>query len=75
MEIFERDGWRCGLCGHKVNPQVKYPHPRSASLDHIVPLSKGGDHARANTQLACLVCNISKQANVGGNGEQLRLIG
>lgn len=59
-EVFERDGWICGLCGETVDPQVKYPHPRSASLDHKVPLSKGGAHTRANSQCSHLSCNMAK---------------
>jgi len=72
VEIFERDGWCCGLCGGKVNKRLRYPHPRSATLDHIVPLSKGGGHSRANTHCAHFVCNVKKQAGPGG---QLRLFG
>lgn len=59
-EIFVRDGWLCQICGHKIDPGVKYPDPRSASLDHIIPLSKRGPHTRANVRLACLSCNLEK---------------
>lgn len=72
-EIFDRDGWICQLCGWKVDPEVKWPHPRSASLDHVVPLSKGGAHSRENTSLACLECNVRKGDRA--QGEQLALIG
>src|SRR5690606_5902912 len=34
VEIFERDSWRCGICGGRVNPRRKFPHKMSASLDH-----------------------------------------
>lgn len=60
LEIFERDEWICQLGGLPVDRSARFPHPRSPSLDHIVPLSKGGDHSRANTQLACLGCNVKK---------------
>lgn len=73
IEVFKRDGYRCHICGRKTDPSKRYPHPMSPSLDHIVPLSVGGDHSRANVATACLSCNLSK-----GNravGEQLRLIG
>lgn len=54
-EIFERDHWRCGLCGRKVAKARRYPDPLSASLDHVVPLSKYGvtpeDRARLRIQL------------------------
>lgn len=72
-EIAERDGWHCGLCGKRVSESLAWPHPRSASLDHIEPLSLGGKHTRANVQLAHLDCNMSK-----GNrsaGDQLLLFG
>lgn len=60
QEIYERDKWRCGICGEWVNSQLVFPTPRSASLDHIIPITKGGGHSRANTQLAHLVCNMRK---------------
>jgi 5-methylcytosine-specific restriction endonuclease McrA len=72
QEIFERDGWKCGLCGERVNRRLKYPHPRSASLDHIIPVSHGGGHTRSNTQLAHLDCNVRKGAQALG---QMRLFG
>ena len=72
LEIFERDRWVCGLCGKKVDNRLKYPNPLSAALDHVVPLSRGGDHSRANTQLAHFACNSVKGAR--GGGEQLALM-
>ena len=73
VEIFERDGWRCGICGGPVDRRLRYPHPLSASLDHIVPLSEGGTHERANVQLAHFICNSRKGARAVG--EQLALVG
>lgn len=60
LDIYERDKWHCGICGLKVDEDLAYPDPMSASLDHIVPLSKGGMHTRKNVQLAHLRCNVSK---------------
>lgn len=59
-EIFERDGWVCQICGHQIDPATKHSDPRSASLDHIIPISKHGPHTRVNVRLACLGCNSSK---------------
>uniref|UniRef100_A0A6H1ZSI7 Putative homing endonuclease n=1 Tax=viral metagenome TaxID=1070528 RepID=A0A6H1ZSI7_9ZZZZ len=70
-EIYERDGWICQLCKKKVNRRLKYPNPLSKSLDHIVPLSKGGAHSRANVHLAHLSCNVKALA---GGVKQLRLM-
>lgn len=69
--VGDRDGWRCGLCGRKVNPDGK--GPRRPSLDHVIPLSRGGDHSLANVQISHYFCNLSKH-NRGG-GEQLALFG
>lgn len=72
-EIFERDRWKCGICQKRINSKLKHPHPMSASLDHVIPLSEGGSHTRANTRASHLRCNIRRR-HMGG-GEQLALIG
>lgn len=63
-EIIARDGTDCGICGDQVDLSLTYPHPFSKSVDHVLPLSRGGAHAPENCQLAHLRCNISKGANV-----------
>lgn len=70
-EIRERDKHRCGICGGKVNGKP-FPHPLSATLDHIVPLSQGGAHDPLNVRLAHLRCNTLRGAR--GGGEQLRMV-
>lgn len=59
-EIFIRDGWRCWLCRQPVDPQAPPRSPWSASLDHVIPLSRGGKHVRTNLKCAHLRCNLSK---------------
>lgn len=71
--ILERDRWRCGICGKRIGKSFKYPHPRSKSIDHVVPLSQGGDDTAANKRAAHLSCNQGRM-NRGGN-EQLAMIG
>ncbi len=61
-EIFERDGWICGLCGASVDSAIKWPDDASPTLDHVTPLSRGGTHTRANVQLAHWSCNRIKGA-------------
>lgn len=70
--IRERDRDRCHLCGKRIGKRA-WPHPLSPSLDHVIPLTKGGGHDSANVRLAHLACNSAK-GNRGG-GEQLMLIG
>lgn len=72
-EIMERDRWRCGICRKMIGKSFKYPHPRSKSIDHVIPLSQGGDDAAANKRAAHLSCNQGRM-NRGGN-EQLAMIG
>lgn len=59
-DIFERDRWQCGLCGLQINPALKFPDPGSASVDHVIPLSRGGTHEPANAQASHLLCNVRK---------------
>lgn len=74
-EIFERDRWRCQIpgCGRLVLRDKPWPHPLSPTIDHIIPLSEGGHHVRANVRCAHARCNVSR-GNRGGN-DQLLLIG
>lgn len=73
LEIFNRDKWICQLCNKKVNKDLKHPHPMSATIDHIIPLSKGGTHETKNVQLAHYLCNMKKGNRTTEYGEQLRL--
>lgn len=72
-KVYRRDGWVCGLCGGRIDRKVKYPDPLSASLDHIVPMSRGGGHLYRNVQASHLSCNTAKGA--GSAGEQMLLVG
>lgn len=63
-DVIERDGSDCRLCGDPVDMTLVYPDPMSKSVDHVVPLSRGGAHEPSNCQLAHLRCNISKGSRV-----------
>lgn len=65
VEVYDRDGWVCQLCDEPVDQAARHPDPMSASLDHIIPIARGGSHTRANTQLAHLMCNILKGTKIG----------
>lgn len=72
-DIFERDGYQCQMCGKKTNPKLRdHNHDLYPTIDHIIPLSKGGEHSRLNTQCLCRKCNMAKR-DVSA-GQQLRLI-
>ncbi len=59
--VFDRDGWRCQLCGKDTPPHRRGTrYPNAPELDHRVPMSKGGGHTYANVQCACKACNQAK---------------
>jgi len=75
VEIFKRDNWTCKICHKKVNGRLKYPNPLSRSLDHIIPISKGGTHTKDNVQCAHYLCNCKKGNGTVEGGEQLLMFG
>jgi 5-methylcytosine-specific restriction endonuclease McrA len=58
--VIARDGHRCGICGRPVDASLRAPHPFCLSIDHVVPISAGGDDSLANLQVAHLLCNVVK---------------
>jgi len=51
----------CGICGKPVDFSYRYPHPLSPTVDHIIPVSKGGHPSDLdNLQLAHRCCNMEK---------------
>lgn len=62
-DVFDRDGYRCGICGCPVDRSLEWPDLGSASVDHIVPFARGGEHTFSNVQCSHLICNINKSAS------------
>lgn len=51
----------CGICGKPVDFSYKNPHPLAPTVDHIIPVSKGGHPTDiSNLQLAHRCCNRAK---------------
>ena len=48
--IYARDGRKCRACGAE----------HGLSIDHIIPISKGGNSTDDNLQVLCLGCNVLK---------------
>lgn len=72
IKIYFRDHGLCQLCKGKINLKHKVPNLLAGTLDHIVPLSKGGLHDEVNIQLSHFRCNSIKRDNIFG---QMRLFG
>lgn len=58
--LWTESGGLCGICQLPIDRALRWPHPASASIDHILPLSKGGAHSQENAQWAHLRCNLRK---------------
>lgn len=66
-ELAVRDGgWVCQVCAEPIDGTLRFPDPRSCSIDHIVPVSAGepDPHRLSNLQLAHLGCNSRKRVSV-----------
>ena len=56
QNVFLRDGFRCVYCGVDVSK-------KTATLDHVLPVSMGGKTTFENTVTACITCNSNKGNN------------
>lgn len=52
--VWQRDQGVCGICGLPADPDNWH-------LDHVIPLSRGGEHSYANTRVSHPPCNIRKR--------------
>ena len=60
-ELYHRDGGICQVCGLPVHPEKLIDNSWDGTIDHIVPLSLGGEHSMRNCQLAHRICNSLKR--------------
>ena len=54
VSVFRRDMYLCQYCGEQVTA-------RSATLDHVIPTSRGGKNCWTNCVTACHPCNSKKR--------------
>ena len=55
----------CAICHNPIDHDLTWPEPGSASVDHIVPVSRGGAlTAAGNLRVVHLICNQQR-----GNGD------
>jgi 5-methylcytosine-specific restriction endonuclease McrA len=58
-QLLQKHNGRCAICAEAV--ELSDPESRKyATIDHIVPISRGGQDALCNMQLACRACNEAK---------------
>ena len=70
METYRKQaqmmGAPCHICGLPINYDLKPPNPWSFTMDHIIPISKGGPTTQENLAAAHRKCNRAK-------GDKLRI--
>ena len=71
--IYKRDRFTCQICHKRLAMKQQVPHPKAPTIDHIIPLAKGGTHEPANVQAAHFMCNCTKSD--GAAADQLLLVG
>jgi len=63
-KIYNRDNYTCFYCGIRVVPG----HPdwkfTPIEIDHVIPLSKGGENTEENLVCSCRKCNRSKGSKI-----------
>ena len=63
--IFIRDRWACQMpvcfaAERGIDPEIRYPDTWSKSVDHVLPLSRGGLDTSGNKRAAHLQCNVRR---------------
>jgi 5-methylcytosine-specific restriction endonuclease McrA len=65
LKLFERDRWRCQVCGVKTPQRLMGTYePNAPEMDHRIPMAMGGPHTWANVQCACRRCNLAKGGTI-----------
>jgi HNH endonuclease len=57
--VLERDSWRCHICNGEIDRSLTHG-PDRASLDHVMPIAKGGSHTYDNVKASHWRCNHRK---------------
>ncbi|AHJ28806.1 HNH endonuclease [Nodularia spumigena CS-584] len=55
--VFERDKYQCQSCG-------KTKLETNLTIDHIIPLARGGQNDLSNLHTLCFTCNRQKTDNL-----------
>jgi 5-methylcytosine-specific restriction endonuclease McrA len=60
--VYLRTGFKCWYCGRKM--EMGNDNDAACSIDHRIPLSKGGVNAIENIVYCCHACNTSKGSEI-----------
>jgi hypothetical protein len=66
--VFQKANAICYLCNSKTHfENTEEYSPFLATVDHVIPWTKGGSHVWVNVKLCCLRCNIKKKDRLPDN--------
>lgn len=63
-KLYKRDNGVCYLCGKHLTLTDNYNRPYAPTIDHIIPIAKGGTNTWDNVKLACRNCNVKKGTKI-----------
>lgn len=66
LVVFERDEWICHLCTDLIDRHRRGDDWMRATLDHVIPLSRGGLHVYENVRASHWACNMEKGNSLPG---------
>lgn len=58
--LVRQQGGKCHYCRAAITVKIPRGQQRKATVDHLIPLSKGGTSGSSNLVAACLECNQRK---------------
>lgn len=64
LVLFELHAWTCGVCHNPINKFLRVPNWEAATIEHVIPVSKGGTHTWDNVVPAHYRCNMDKADSV-----------
>ena len=64
--LMKRDGGNCYLCNKTVDIKADTNDDRYPSIEHVIPICKGGTHTWDNVKLAHRGCNVAKGTEIIG---------
>jgi len=60
LVLFEKYEWVCNICHDIIERHRRMPDVMAATIEHVIPLCKGGTHTWDNVRPAHALCNFQK---------------
>lgn len=71
LVLFELHAWTCWVCKKEINRYLRFPNHMAATVEHIIPLSRGGTHTWDNVAPAHAICNFKKSNSLDSELEDI----